>query len=67
MPGMGGLMLYAALREREPDIRLLFITGHPMELDNQTELEASQLNWLQKPFSVQEFISAIHQALVTAS
>ncbi len=63
MPGMGGLMLYSALRDRKPDIRLLFITGHPMELENQTELKASRLNWLQKPFSVQEFISAIRLAL----
>jgi CheY-like chemotaxis protein len=67
MPGMGGLMLYSALRDRKPDIRLLFITGHPMELENQTELKASQLNWLQKPFSVQEFISAIRLALAGGS
>jgi PAS domain S-box-containing protein len=67
MPGMGGLMLYSALREREPNIRLLFITGHPMELENQTLLEESRLNWLQKPFSMQEFISAIRLALLSFS
>jgi FixJ family two-component response regulator len=55
------------LRDRKPDIRLLFITGHPMELENQIELKASQLNWLQKPFSVQEFISAIRLALASDS
>lgn len=67
MPGMGGLMLYSALREREPNIRLLFITGHPMELENQTLLEESRLNWLQKPFSLQEFINAIRLALISFS
>ncbi len=67
MPGMGGLMLYSMLRERDPNIRILFITGHPMELENQTLLEESQLNWLQKPFSMQEFISAIRLALINFS
>jgi PAS domain S-box-containing protein len=64
MPGMGGLKLYSMLREREPNIRILFITGHPMELENQALLEESRLNWLQKPFSMQEFISAIRLALI---
>jgi len=64
MPGMGGLMLFSELREREHNIRLLFITGHPLELENQTLLKESRLNWLQKPFSIQEFISAIRLALL---
>ncbi len=64
MPGMGGLMLYSMLRERDPHLRILFITGHPMELENQNMLEESQLNWLQKPFSMQEFISAVRLALI---
>jgi signal transduction histidine kinase len=67
MPGMGGLMLYSALREREPNLRMLFITGHPLELENQTLLEESRLNWLQKPFSMQEFIRAIRLALINFS
>jgi two-component system cell cycle sensor histidine kinase/response regulator CckA len=67
MPGMGGLALYSTLREREPNIRMLFITGHPMELENQALLEESRLNWLQKPFSMQEFISAIRLALISFS
>jgi CheY-like chemotaxis protein len=67
MPGMGGLMLYSVLREREPNLRMLFITGHPLELENQTLLEESRLNWLQKPFSMQEFISAIRLALINFS
>jgi signal transduction histidine kinase len=67
MPGMGGLMLYSVLREREPNLRMLFITGHPMELENQTLLEESRLNWLQKPFSMQDFIGAIRLALLNFS
>jgi PAS domain S-box-containing protein len=67
MPGMGGLMLYSVLREREPNLRMLFITGHPLELENQTLLEESRLNWLQKPFSMQEFIRAIRLALINFS
>jgi len=67
MPGMGGLALYNALRQRDFHLPLLFMTGHPMELDDQDLLAGRQLSWLQKPFSMQEFINAIRLSLIRHS
>lgn len=59
MPKMGGLELFYAIQNRWPDIKMLFITGHPMDAENQKLLEKGSVHWLQKPFSVQEFSQAV--------
>lgn len=63
MPGMGGLTLYYALRDRYKDVKILFITGHPLDMESQSLLEESHIEWLQKPFNVQEFIQTIQKLL----
>ena len=63
MPQMGGMTLYRTLRERQPNLKILFITGHPMEVENQTQLEKGTVHWLQKPFSVREFNQAVRTLL----
>ncbi len=59
MPKMGGLALYEALRQRWPEVKMLFITGHPLNSESQVLLEEGRVSWLQKPFSVQQFISSV--------
>jgi CheY-like chemotaxis protein len=39
MPQMGGLTLYKTVSELWPKVKMLFITGHPMEGENQKLLE----------------------------
>ncbi|MBN2147428.1 MAG: GAF domain-containing protein [Anaerolineales bacterium] len=63
MPEMGGVALHQMLRSRWSDIKMLFVTGHPLEMRDQALLEAGDVSWLQKPFTVQELNSAI-QALL---
>ena len=63
MPEMGGVALYQALRQRWPQARILLITGHPLESNDQALLETGDIHWLQKPFSVQEFISTVRVVL----
>jgi signal transduction histidine kinase len=63
MPNMGGVMLYRALQERRPQIKFLFITGHPMDFENQVLLEAGRVEWLQKPFTVPELSAALKSML----
>jgi DNA-binding NtrC family response regulator len=55
MPEMGGMSLYRTLQRQNPHLKMLFITGHPVELETETILEKGKIHWLQKPFSVQEF------------
>jgi len=59
MPRLGGMALYRIIRERWPGIRILFITGHPLDHSSQAILEKGNVHWLQKPFSGKEFNSAL--------
>lgn len=61
MPKMGGAALYQALQARRPDVKFLFITGHPFDGENHTLLEEGRVHRLLKPFSVQDFMSTLHQ------
>jgi GAF domain-containing protein/nitrogen-specific signal transduction histidine kinase len=55
MPQMGGFDLYEKIQPRWPHIEILFITGHPLDDQNQAILQQGKVHWLQKPFTVQEF------------
>ncbi|OGO66035.1 MAG: hypothetical protein A2Z45_08205 [Chloroflexi bacterium RBG_19FT_COMBO_55_16] len=59
MPKMGGVALYRILRDRWPQVKMLLVTGHPLQEENQTLLEENQVCWMQKPFSVPEFCQAV--------
>jgi signal transduction histidine kinase/putative methionine-R-sulfoxide reductase with GAF domain len=55
MPVMGGVALYRKLQERWPQVKMLFVTGHPLDSESQKLLEEQKVYWLQKPFSVPDF------------
>ncbi|MBN1666234.1 MAG: GAF domain-containing protein [Anaerolineales bacterium] len=59
MPKMGGFDLFRSLAREWPAIKVLLITGHPLEGNGERLLEDGKVNWLQKPFSVQEFSQAV--------
>lgn len=63
MPKMGGLELYRELIERSPEVKMLFITGHPLEKESQEFLQTGNVHWLQKPFSLREIGQAIRDLL----
>jgi PAS domain S-box-containing protein len=63
MPLMGGMDLYDQLKWRWPKIKVLFITGHPLEGKAGNLLSQGEISWLQKPFSVRELQNAIFKVL----
>jgi PAS domain S-box-containing protein len=63
MPEMGGVALYKALQAQHPDVKVLFITGHPLEEASQALLERGNVHWVQKPFSAKEFGEAMQTLL----
>jgi two-component system, cell cycle sensor histidine kinase and response regulator CckA len=63
MPKMDGVTLYQALVEQKPEVKILFVTGHPLDMRDQALLEKGSIHWLQKPFSLQEFNRAIQVLL----
>jgi CheY-like chemotaxis protein len=63
MPEMGGVALYHALRAKRPEIKMLLITGHPLDPEDQILLEEGQVHWMQKPFNVTDFIYHLRDLL----
>jgi CheY-like chemotaxis protein len=64
MPEMGGIDLYRALRNRLPDIKMLFINGHPMDIRDRSLLESGQIQWLQKPFIFRDLVAILKTMLI---
>lgn len=63
MPEMGGVALYQAMRKIQPLIKVLFLTGHPLDIKNHVLLEMGRVHRLQKPFSVKEFVATLRTML----
>jgi len=63
MPGMGGAALFHALRQRGLAVKVLLITGHPLEKELE-ELRAQGISdWLPKPPSLEQLAQAVARAL----
>lgn len=63
MPGMSGLELAARVRERDPDLPVLFISGYPSEISSTGGLLDSGQNFLGKPFGPQELTERVRELL----
>jgi CheY-like chemotaxis protein len=64
MPRMGGAALYANLKERRPDIKMVVMTGYPKKEEDWKLLEDGLVYWVQKPFQVSTIVETIRQALL---
>ncbi|MDY7075515.1 MAG: response regulator [Chloroflexota bacterium] len=63
MPGMGGIPLLQALRQRGLTTPLVLLSGHPMEKE-MGDLQAHGLtDWLLKPPSLEQLAQAVAQAI----
>ncbi|MES1201941.1 MAG: response regulator FixJ [Pseudomonadota bacterium] len=63
MPGMSGLELVAALRERGADIPVVVLTGHADVAMAVEAMKAGVVDFLEKPFDAATLIGAVQTAL----
>jgi PAS domain S-box-containing protein len=63
MPEMGGMDLFTIMQIQWPKVRMLFVTGHPLDKQVQSILERGNVDWLQKPFSMADFNRAVKKLL----
>lgn len=66
MPGMTGLELQQALKDRRPELPIIFITGHGDDTVRPRMLELGAVDCLFKPFSETALLTAIQAALGVA-
>jgi CheY-like chemotaxis protein len=63
MPGLGGMALYKTLRETDPGVRVIIMTGYPLGHGTRELLEEGQIFWIQKPLNTVMLAGAIRQVL----
>jgi DNA-binding response OmpR family regulator len=62
MPGMSGFELKRKLLGMQPNIKLIFVTGHGT-IDQNGAPDSSEDIFLAKPLNIDTLIDAIHQAI----
>jgi CheY-like chemotaxis protein len=63
MPGMSGLDLWRAVQAVRPGIRALFVSGYSADVLGAGDLAASDVHFLQKPYSLKELGARVREAL----
>jgi DNA-binding response OmpR family regulator len=67
LPDGNGCELAMHLRNKKPDLRVLFISGHVgSEVCKYYGLDLTGLHFLRKPFRPDELVTRVHQVLTTA-
>lgn len=60
MPGMGGIELKRALLKLEPDMKVIFLTGHGSKNDFEAGI-AEGAEYLAKPLQIEALVEKLHQ------
>ena len=63
MPGMNGDELLTQLQTKWADIRMIMVTGYPFTEQDKISPNEGIVDWVQKPFEVEELVKAIQGAL----
>ena len=63
MPGMSGIEVAAAFRQRLPRLRVLYMSGYANEILAREGVRDGQSAFLAKPFSPAELRAAVQHAL----
>jgi len=66
MPGMGGLELASRVVALRPEIRVLYMSGYTDEAVVRDGLVADDVDFLQKPFTLEELAAKIRSVLDAA-
>jgi FixJ family two-component response regulator len=65
MPGLNGLELQEYLADTEISLPIVFITGYGTVPESVKAMKAGAVDFLQKPFSEEDFLEAISRAIET--
>jgi two-component system cell cycle sensor histidine kinase/response regulator CckA len=63
MPAMGGLELVQALQKRDPTLKVLMLTGHPLSQETRETVPPNVVGWTLKPPSLEQLTQDVQDAL----
>jgi two-component system, cell cycle sensor histidine kinase and response regulator CckA len=67
MPGMGGHVLGAELARRYPELPLVWMSGHPRDVEFPREMPGHEYPFLMKPVSPRALLEMVSRVLQNAS
>ena len=62
MPGMSGIEAFGALREAQPDAKVIICSGYELDAAARGLLDRGAASFVQKPFRIEDLVAAIEQA-----
>ncbi|MCK6630182.1 MAG: GAF domain-containing protein [Anaerolineae bacterium] len=65
MPEMGGIALAQNLQAKYPAVKVIALTGYPLEAETKDLLDQGIVDWLQKPLNRRQLAQTISQSLKT--
>ena len=63
MPEMDGPALLKAMRERNPDIKFIFVSGYAEDAFEKSLPENQQFDFLPKPFTLSQLVAAVKETM----
>lgn len=63
MPGMDGHQTFLTLRDTDPDVRVLVVSGYSLDSQAQAILEAGAQGFIQKPYRMRELSEKLVEML----
>ena len=62
MPEMGGIEALQVMRKKQPEIQVIFVTGHPSVSKGVEAMKLGAMDFIPKPVDMNELTEKIHQA-----
>ncbi|WP_457566308.1 PAS domain S-box protein [Caldithrix abyssi] len=66
MPDMNGLEMVKIVKRRQPDVKVILISGYTDNIVEDGQLSKKEFHYLQKPFSVEQLARKIREVLAEA-
>jgi two-component system cell cycle sensor histidine kinase/response regulator CckA len=63
MPEMDGPTLMKELKQRKPDIKIIFVSGYAEDAFDKTLADRKQFNFLAKPFTLKQLVTVVKETM----
>ena len=67
MPEMDGPTLMKELRKRNPEIKIIFVSGYAEGAFDKSLPDQKEFNFLSKPFTLKQLVTAVKQTMAAES
>jgi DNA-binding NtrC family response regulator len=65
MPEMGGIEAFQRIKEKKPELQVIFLTGHPSVSTGVDAMRLGAVDFIPKPVDINEVTEKIKQAKVS--